>query len=561
MSSPMDVHFKEVRRNIQNTPFVALPGIGMRLNKSVKDFSVAAGSVSRQDESDYDEISFIPELQHNITVDLVMAVFIACLSAFQVGYNTGVINTPAAVIRSSMIWGVWVDDVSWAIIVSVFCIGGLVGGIFGGGIADQYGRKKFMLANNVFFIVGGLLMAIADSVVLMAIGRLLTGIACGNVTVIVPLFLGEVSPAALRGTVGTLYQFVMVIGILVANLLGKPLGTAASWRYLLGITAGPAALQLAMSPFLCESPRWLAANGYEDEAKEVISNLTGLDDEETLDFHVDAMLASVPHFNDDDDDEMFVRNHNNGKRRTSLQHDQPRQSAFLLCQPELRMPLAIGLVLHFSQQLSGINAVFYYSSSFFQMAHVDDPWLGSVLAAGVNVLATGVAVHMMDRAGRRRLLLISSVGMFVSAVVLTVALTLMVQHPDSALLGYLSVVGVLSFVTWFELGLGPIPWLITAEIFPPSTSAVCMTVTCTANWLFNFLVGLTFPSLQTALGNLVFVPFATTCLLCAAFTFVYLPETRGKSLDQIQLDINGPRFPGLAEFFGSSGEDSGEHKC
>jgi len=217
-----------------------------------------------------------------------------------------------------------------------------------------------------------------------------------------------------------------------------------------------------------------------------------------------------------------------------------------VCSPSLRKPLIIGLVLQFAQQLSGINAVFYYSTSFFERAHFQDPWLGSVLAAFVNVVATGVAVRLMDQAGRRLLLLVSSLGMCVSAIMLTWALQLTSAHPTSVVLGYGSVVSVLLYVTLFELGLGPIPWLITAEIFPSSAASTCMTITCSANWIFNFCVGLLFPTMQAHLGSYVFVPFGVVCLLCFFFTAVYVPETRGKTLEKIQSDLKTHTFPGLA---------------
>jgi SP family facilitated glucose transporter-like MFS transporter 3 len=321
----------------------------------------------------------------------------------------------------------------------------------------------------------------------------------------------------------------MVIGILIANCLGKPLGGYDSWRILLGATVVPALLQLTFAPFLPESPRWLVSRGRKEEAEVVLSNLRGGNsavDEHTISWLIEAMEHS---FSDIDLSKTGVSKRSEG-----------------VCSASLRKPLIIGLVLQFAQQLSGINAVFYYSTSFFERAHFRDPWLGSVLAAFVNVVATGVAVRLMDQVGRRLLLLVSSLGMCVAALMLTWALQLTEAHPTSVVLGYGSVISVLLFVTLFELGLGPIPWLITAEIFPSSAASTCMTITCSANWIFNFCVGLMFPTMQAHLETYVFVPFGAVCLLCFGFTLVYVPETRGKSLDQIQADLRGHAFPGLS---------------
>jgi len=229
----------------------------------------------------------------------------------------------------------------------------------------------------------------------------------------------------------------------------------------------------------------------------------------------------------------------------------------LLRNKMLRFPLMVGLVLQLSQQFSGINAVFYYSTSFFDRAKFTDPWLGSVLAATVNVISTFLAIHLMDRLGRRTLLLLSSSTMALSCIALTITLyitsesvnipittggtldptSVINNNNNSVLLGYISVGCVLLFVIFFEIGLGPIPWLIVAEIFPSRARAKAMTLAASLNWISNFIVGVTFPLLQLVLDKWTFIPFGVCSLLTFAFTIEYVPETKGKTLEDIQDEI------------------------
>ena len=189
----------------------------------------------------------------------------------------------------------------WSVAVAIFCIGGLLGSLGGGKTADRIGRKNFLIANNTLFIAGGLLEALAGSVAMLSMGRLLIGVGCGGATVVVPMYLGEIAPANLRGSLGTMNQFAMVIGILVANLLGKPLGGTHSWRYLLGLGLIPALLQIVMAATLLESPLWLLHQpGSKNRvyAEEVLGKLRGTDD---VEFDIECMMASVNEEDEEDD--------------------------------------------------------------------------------------------------------------------------------------------------------------------------------------------------------------------------------------------------------------------
>jgi len=553
-------------------------------------------------------------MQPGFTVALGMAVFTAVLASFQVGFNSGVLNVP----QTTIVAALHLSTLQWSFAVAIFCIGGLLGSMSGARMADRLGRKNFLIANNVLFIVGGLLESLAGDEVMLSLGRLAIGVGCGGATVVVPMYLGEIAPANLRGSLGTMNQFAMVIGILVANLLGKPLGTAHTWRYLLGLCLVPALLQIIMAATLLESPLWLLSKGGAKNrmhAEEVLSALRGTDD---VEFDLECMEASVNNEDDLDEEEHehqqhaeedaergdgaaswgdeeyqsrhrlssssgsggeasprvgangHAHAHPHGVEKGSLASLSAAHRSRSLWAPEHRRPLLIGFGLQLVQQFSGINAVFFYSTSFFASAHMSDPWLGSVLASTVNVLATGMSIYLIERMGRRKLLLISTAGMMLSCVGLTYALMAMTPPTDAAAMGGVgatphgSVAGahaptfappswvgpmavgmVLVFVSFFEVGLGPIPWLIGAEIFPNRIRSQAMGISSTINWMSNFAVGLSFPSLSLALGPLSFVPFGVVLLFAFILEYRFVPETQGKSLEEIQDDFL--RAAGLGE--------------
>lgn len=494
-----------------------------RISRQSDTGELSPGSSSGGDEEHL-------ELLQPVTWDLILAVFVACVGMIQCGFHTGVLNVPETVIRANVVPGDYVSNMWWSAIVSVCAIGALIGVTAGSYYNDKYGRKKCILGLNLFFMIGSIIQALAISPLMLFIGRLLIGVAGGIVTSVVPLYIGELSPAQYRGTFGCFTQFSMVIGIFVSNLLGKPLGGPETWRYLLGLGALPGILCFMLAPVLKESPYWLVAEGRIEDAKELLQSLMkGQVDDEILDFHLSILQECVPRHDDDDDyDDIDVLSQGNNLKKKSTMD--------VLLDPAVRYPLMVGIMLHICQQFSGINAVFYYSSSFFEKAHFSNPWLGSVMASGVNVIATAISIPLIDKAGRRALIMFSAIAMAMSAVLITAVLYLSdpLYFTPNAMLNNLSVIGILLYVVFFELGLGPVPWLMGAEIIPPSAAATGVMVMTFFNWSCNFIVGITFPIMQANLDKLSFVPFGTVCLLCFIFTARYVKETKGLNMDQIQ---------------------------
>jgi MFS transporter, SP family, solute carrier family 2 (facilitated glucose transporter), member 3 len=487
------------------------------------------------------------------TVPLLLSCCVALMSAFQFGYNTGVTGalnpvrlfptflSPTLVLLehasnrvsnhldfpnflganvsiSPYLWSHHQDlvfpghsDLEWAVCVSIFAVGGPIGSLTAGRMSTALGRKKALIVDSFLFVLAGAIMAFAANIYMLIAGRFIVGYAAGTVSVVVPLYLGELAPPNLRGALGTGYQFGVVTGILAASLLafgfsGPSNGLAQpGWRFLMGFTIAPAVLQMALSSWLTESPRWLLTKNKPKEAADILRRLRGSND-------VYEEIDSICSASDNESGDMGFW--------------------AVLTDRSIRFPLLVGVVLQIAQQFSGINAVMFYANSFFKNVGLANPLVGTTLVQIVNVISTGVALVLMDTAGRRPLLVYSTVGMIFSTVVLTLALLKLLPFA-----GMVSVGGVMCFVWFFEIGLGPIPWLIVAEMFPARPRPTAMSIATMVNWVCSFIVGLVFPTLQSSLNEYSFVPFGTSLVLALVFVLKYVPETKGKTTAEIQDDM------------------------
>ncbi len=433
-----------------------------------------------------------------------MACFVAIVSSFLVGYNTSVMNAPSKVVFPDH------STIAWSLAVAAFAIGGPGGAIAGGIMANKRGRRGAMLINMWIFLIGGTMMTVAPNVYWLIPARFISGFASGLASVLVPVYLGEMAPPTLRGTLGTLTQFAMVIGILVSDLLAFPLATETRWRWLFAATPMLAVVQLTLSPFLLESPRWLLGRDERSvEARVVIKKTRGFRTDELVEEEVQNFLfASSKHKT------QFSSAHSSGAMLE------------LLRAKDIRVLVVSAVVLQMAQQLCGINAVFYYSTSFFE-GMISDPLMGTTLVGAVNVIATYIALLLMDTTGRRDLIIWSAGGMLLSTCLITICLLGYISNSSIAILA------VMLYVSFFEIGLGPIPWLIVAEMFDAKYVATAMSLSCIVNWVCNFLVGLLFPYMQEYLGAWSFAPFAVVLLSTVVFAYAYLPETHGRTVAEI----------------------------
>lgn len=461
-----------------------------------------------------------------VTVRLATAAAAACLGALQFGFACGGLNVPQAAICSDL--GISATGVAWSSMMSVWCLGGLAGAQSASGVADARGRRALlalvgavcMLSGALQFCAGRLALAgRGGALALLLAARFISGVGCGAATVGVPLYLGETAPVALRGAFGSLNQLAICGGIFGAQVLGAALQahTTVHWSYLLGVPALLGAVQLVALPALPESPRWCVAHGRPTDAEASLEALrpAGADVAgEIRELHAEVGPAGIAP----------VAGVGGGGGLASLAQDK-----------SLRLPLLVAASMMVGQQWSGINAVFFYSTGFFAAAGLSNPVLGTLLASGVNLGAILLATPLMEVSGRRRLLLAGIGGMLGSGVVLTFVL---VAKASGALSGPLvdaaAVGSVLVFVGFFELGPGPIPWLIGSEVFPEEPRAAAMSACAALNWLCNAAVGLGFPPMQRAFGSLAFVPFCAVLAAWLRLASVYVPETKGRSVAQVQ---------------------------
>ena len=362
-----------------------------------------------------------------ITTPLIIALFMAGCCQFLVGYNTSVMNSPSSVVF------VGHTTFQWSMAVAVFAIGGPFGAIAAGKIVDKRGRRSGMAMVIYMFLLGGLIQTFARNMIYITIARFIVGFASGFSSVLVPIYLGELAPPTLRGTLGTLTQFCLVIGIFASDLLAFPFATEHKWRILFSVTPLSGIILLFCFPFLIESPRWLLGRDRKSRrARYIIKKLRGLRYEHEIEIEVNHFISASHAQACDGDDE-----------HTSS------GVAFItmLMDKQIRKLLICSLVLQIAQQLSGINAVFYYSTMFFEGV-IDNPQLGTTIVGGINVVATYVALLLMENTNRRTLILWSAGGMLISSIALVLSL-----------LGYFSKMAslffVIAYVSFFEIGLGP----------------------------------------------------------------------------------------------------------
>ncbi|XP_072305428.1 solute carrier family 2, facilitated glucose transporter member 1-like [Eucyclogobius newberryi] len=456
-----------------------------------------------------------------VTPALLLSVGAAVMGSLQFGYNTGVINAPQKILENfyNETWS-WrfSEPISqptltalWSLSVAIFPVGGMLGSFSVGLFANRFGRKNSMLGANILAMLSAMLMGfsqLAGSFEMLIVGRFIVGVFCGLCTGFVPMYVEEISPTSLRGALGTLHQLGVVLGILLAQILGIEwlLGSSSLWPLLLSFTVLPALLQCSVLPFCPESPRYLFINcSQESEAHEVLVKLRGTEEvgEDLQEMREESQRM---------------------QRETSVSILELVRSA------HYRQPLIVAVLLQLSQQLSGINAVFYYSTGIFERAGVSQPVYATIGAGVVNTAFTVISVFVVERVGRRPLHLIGLMGMAVSAVFLTVAMALTDQL---RWMSYISIAAIFSFVAFFEIGPGPIPWFIVAELFSQGPRPSAIAVAGFSNWSANFLVGMCFQYIEQLCGPYVFIIFTVLLLGFFVFTYFKVPETKGRTFDEI----------------------------
>lgn len=401
------------------------------------------------------------------------------------------------------------DQMETGLAVSSIMIGCLVGALVAGYFGDKYGRKRTMFITAFLFVLSALLCSISHQFTLFVFARILGGLAVGASSVIVPTYITEIAPAQRRGTLVSYYQMAIVTGILFAYIIDYILFLMNySWRFMLGIPLifGVIYLLLLTVSFF-ESPRWLIRTGRKSEAQKVLLKMGGIQ-------YAMNEMANVETSDENKD----------SSKKISI------NSIF---KGKLGYVLLLGTLLAAFQQITGINIVISYAPVIFQQAGVGitDALLQSIVVGIVNFVFTIVAVWLVDKKGRKILLLWGAAGM-------TLSLSFLAASFSEQTGGIGMVISVLVYIAFFAASLAPVMWVVTSEMYPTAIRGTAMSFSTSISWICSLLVVQFFPWMLNSLGGmLTFGVFALLSLMAFLFIKIYIPETKGKSLEEIEKEL------------------------
>lgn len=430
-----------------------------------------------------------------------LAATVSSMGGLLFGYDIGVISGTILFIKKAFTLSPLKEEV----VVSAVLLGSLLGAAIGGTLADRFGRRRLLIVTAIVFGIGAITAALSPNTICLIIARIVAGAAIGTASFVAPLYISEIAPVDIRGRLVSINQLALTCGIVISYLVDYVFAPSQAWRWMFALALIPAAIFCAGLFFIPDSPRWLLVRGHADEAEAVLKQIREPD-------KVDPELAVI---------------------KKSVQNKQGHWSE--LISPLLRPAMIVGIGLAIAQQITGINTVIYYAPTIFKFAGLSSSSgaiLASVGVGVVNVVFTIVAMFLIDRVGRRPLLLISLAGMAISLIVLGLAFSL----PQlSGNLGWIAIVSLMIYVGSFGVGLGPVFWLILSEIYPMRIRGRAMSVGTMVNWASNLVVALSFLTLTQVLGKPVtFWLYGAVSIAAWFFAFYLVPETKGKTLEQIE---------------------------
>jgi SP family galactose:H+ symporter-like MFS transporter len=454
----------------------------------------------------------VPDPAIGNTKFVTIAAAISAMGGLLFGYDTGVISGAILFVKQDFS----LSAITEGFVVSAVLLGAIGGAIFGGTLADRFGRRKIIILAAVIFALGGIGTALAMNIAWLILGRIIVGMAIGVASFAAPLYISEVSPAPIRGKLVSLNQFAITIGIVVSYLIGYALSGSRNWRMMFGLAAVPSTLLGIGMLVMPESPRWLVSHDLLNKATRVLRKIR-------------ASTAV-------------------GNELADIQHDLAQQSGSWaeLFSPLVKPALLIGIGLAVFQQITGINTIIYYAPTIFQFAGVESSSaaiLATVGVGAVNMIMTILAMYLLDRVGRKPLLMVGLTGMILSLVVLGAVF----MAPDFVSMhSWIVISGLMLFVASFAIGLGPVFWLLISEIYPLKIRGMAMGIASVANWGANLIVALTFLSLAQAIGKSgTFWLYGIISIGSLFFVHFLVPETKGHSLEAIQSHWRSGKHPRL----------------
>ncbi len=448
---------------------------------------------------------------------LLLITSVSALGGLLFGYDTGVINGAQFFLTKYF----ELDATSQGFVVGSALIGCFVGAIVSGPLSNRIGRKNSLIISAVLFTISawgsGLPSIFPESVALLVIFRLIGGLGIGIASMNAPTYIAEIAPASRRGNLVSYYQLAIVIGFFIVFLatyfIGSTLTEAENiqfgWRRMFWSELIPSFLFMILLFFVPKSPRWLALKGRKEESLKVLVSIHG---EENAKIEFKEIEESL-------------RLENKGEKINYFS-----KGIFII--------IVIGSVFSILQQFTGINAVLYYGADIFEKAlgfGKDDVLLQQILLAFINLIFTFIAMATVDKFGRKPLVYIGSVGMLIGFMLLGVTL-------QQQSIGFLSLLGVLIFIASFAMSMGPVVWVLLSEMFPNKIRSVAMSVAVAVQWAGNYFVSQSFPMVTASEvnnnefwnGSLPYFIFVVFIIIIIVFTYKFIPETKGKSLEEIE---------------------------
>jgi sugar porter (SP) family MFS transporter len=438
---------------------------------------------------------------------LLRCTLIAALGGFLFGFETAVISGAEKTIQQ--LWSL--SDFLLGFTVAASLIGTVIGSMIAGKPAQRYGRKKVLLVIALMYLLSAIGCSLTPTWTLFIIFRMIGGIAVGASSVVGPMYISEISPAAVRGRLTGMFQLNIVIGILVAfltNFAFLHLG-AGSWRWMVGIMVIPAGLFALLLRIIPESPRWLILNNRDEEAARIFER-TGEPDARSVIHEEHALLSG---------------------ENKKLQHG-PEENLF---SRKFRKPILYAVLLAMFNQLSGINAILYYAPRIFEMAGFSKQasFLQPVYIGGANLIFTLLGMSIIDKVGRKTLLITGAIGM-----IIFLGLTAFAFNTGSA--NHLVILYLVGFIAFFAMSQGAVIWVFISEIFPNSVRSQGSSLGSFTHWIMAAIIAWTFPIIVNGSPNggfYSFIFFSCMVLISLIFIWKVMPETKGRTLEQIQKDL------------------------
>ncbi|CAA7054309.1 unnamed protein product [Microthlaspi erraticum] len=454
--------------------------------------------------------SFLSEISNISTIPFVLA-FTACsCGAFSFGCIVGY----TAPTQSSIMKDLNLSIADFSLFASILTVGLIIGALICGKLTDLVGRVYTLLITNILVLIGWFAIALAKDVWLLDLGRLLHGIAVGISSYLVPVYISEIAPKHLRGAASSLSQLFVGVGISAFYALG----TALAWRSLAILASIPCLMALPLLFFIPESPRWLAKVGREKEVEAVLLSLRGAKSD------VSDEAAEILEYT----------------QHVEQQQDVKGRDFLKIFQRKYALSLAIGVVLVTLPQLGGLNAYTFYTDSIFTASGVSSD-LGFISTSIVQMFGGVLGAVLIDVSGRRALLMVSQGGMFLGCFATAISFFLQKNHCWETGTPILALIGVMVYFGSYGLGMGPIPWIIASEIYPVDVKGAAGTIINLVTSISSGLVTYFFNFLLQWSSAGTFITFAIVMGLGFVFTAKLVPETKGKSLEEVQsLFIDSP---------------------